>query len=222
MTQGQTEHEEFLEKKKAIVDLFHTIYYMEGQKTWMDTHFLGSPVLKCPLDLWVYQEIIVEGKPDLIIETGTFCGGSALFMATVCDALGNGRVMSVDIDTERPRPAHPRIRYLYGSSTAPAVVDEMTKACADAARVMVILDSGHGRDHVYDELQAYAPLVTSGQYLIVEDTNINGHPVRPDFGPGPTEALVDFLKTTSDFEIDRTKEKFLMTQNPGGYLRCVR
>ena len=83
---------------------------------------------------------------------------------------------------------------------------------------MVILDSGHKRDHVLEELRCYSPRVSSGQYLIVEDTNLNGNPVRPDFGPGPMEAVEEFLADHPEFTRDRSREKFLLTYNPGGYL----
>ena len=84
---------------------------------------------------------------------------------------------------------------------------------------MVILDSDHSQAHVEAELAAYAGIVSVGSYLIVEDTDINGHPARPDFGPGPWEALQTFLATNHDFEVDRSRERFLLTLNPGGYLR---
>jgi cephalosporin hydroxylase len=71
-------------------------------------------------------------------------------------------------------------------------------------------------------MYAYAPLVTVGSYLIVEDTNINGHPVLPEFGPGPGEAVEEFLAKTDDFEVDRSAEKFFVSMNPGGYLRRAR
>ena len=86
---------------------------------------------------------------------------------------------------------------------------------------MVILDSDHSRDHVLAELRAYAPMVTTAQYLIVEDTNVNGNPVLPEFGPGPMEALDAFLAENDDFEPDDEREKFLLTFNPRGYLRRV-
>jgi cephalosporin hydroxylase len=85
--------------------------------------------------------------------------------------------------------------------------------------VLVILDSNHERDHVLDELRLYGPLVSSGSYLIVEDSNVNGHPVVPAFGPGPSEAIADFLAETDEFSVDATREKFFLTFNPGGYLR---
>ena len=87
---------------------------------------------------------------------------------------------------------------------------------------MVILDSDHEADHVYQELIAYSPFVQTGDYLIVEDTNINGHPVTRDYGPGPMEALDQFLSENHEFMIDRRCERFLMTMNPRGYLRRAR
>jgi cephalosporin hydroxylase len=86
-------------------------------------------------------------------------------------------------------------------------------------RVWVILDSDHSAAHVRAELEAYADVVTPGGYLIVEDTNVNGHPAAPEFGPGPTEAVRDWLKTAPPFDADASCERFLVTLNPGGFLR---
>jgi cephalosporin hydroxylase len=118
-------------------------------------------------------------------------------------------------------PSHPRIAYLTGSSTSALIVDQVRTRVAGASRVMVILDSDHKKDHVLDELRLYSPLVTKGSYLIVEDTNINGRPVFPGFGPGPAEAVDDFLSANTAFERDPSRERFLVTFNPGGYLRRV-
>ena len=87
---------------------------------------------------------------------------------------------------------------------------------------MVILDSDHTKEHVLNELRIYQQFIPIGGYLIVEDTNINGHPVQEDFGPGPMEALREFLLETDSFEIDKTKERFLLTMNPCGYLKRVK
>jgi len=84
---------------------------------------------------------------------------------------------------------------------------------------MVVLDSDHTEAHVYEELTAYSPLVHQGDYLIVEDTNVNGHPIWPAFGPGPMEAVDRFLSQGNEFEIDRGCERFLLTMCPKGYLR---
>jgi cephalosporin hydroxylase len=198
---------------------FHDRYY--GSRVWMDTYWRGVPTQKCPLDLWVYQEIIWSTRPDLIVETGTAAGGSALYLASICDLQGHGRVITIDIEDRPDKPRHRRIEYVSGrSSVDPAVVAHVRRR-ASGGQVMVILDADHSRDHVLAELRAYAPMVTAAQYLIVEDTNINGHPVLPEFGPGPMEAVQAFMAENGDFEPDDQREKFMLTFNPGAYLRRV-
>jgi cephalosporin hydroxylase len=204
----------------ATVEAFHRIYYDETLgRTWNDTYWFGTLVQKCPLDLWIYQELFHETKPDLVIETGTMEGGSARYMAMLMDLMGHGEIVSVDIEFKPWRPTHPRLTYLHGSSTAPDIVAELQQRARDKQSVMLILDSDHSKKHVLDEMRTLGPLVTNGNYMIVEDGNANGHPVLPDFGPGPTEAIEAFMAENDEFSVDRRKEKFLLTFNPGGYLR---
>jgi cephalosporin hydroxylase len=99
------------------------------------------------------------------------------------------------------------------------IVGHVSDLVGEDDSVLVILDSDHTKDHVLAEMRAYGPLVTKGSYMIVEDTNINGHPVLPDFGPGPWEAVEEFLQGNDQFTVDRSREKLLMTFNPMGYLR---
>lgn len=207
-----------------VVERFHQRYYDAGYHggTWTDTRWFGIQTLKCPLDLWIYQELIHELAPDLIVETGTADGGSGLYLATLCEAKGKGEVVSVDIEDRTGRPRHHRLTYLTGSSTDPAVVELVARRAAGAGTVLVVLDSDHRRDHVLAELRAYAPLVTPGSYLVVEDTNVNGHPVLADHGPGPMEAVRDFLAETDEFAADPGREKLLLSFNPGGWLRRLR
>ena len=204
---------------RAAVSRAHDVLYESD--AWTEATWLGAQALKNPLDLWVYQEIVVDTKPELIVETGTYRGGSALFLASLCDLVGRGEVMSIDIEPERADyPAHPRITYLGGrSSTDPAVVDEV-RARARTRPILVILDSDHSQAHVEAELATYAPFVPVGCYLIVEDSNIGQ--IRKDLMPGPFEAVETFLAQTDEFVIDREREKFLITFNPSGYLRRVR
>ena len=211
----------------SATDTFHQVYYdawengvAEGRGT-LTLSWFGYRTIKSPLDLWTYQEILVETRPDLVIECGTRFGGSAYYIASILDLIGQGHVLTVDIDAMRGRPVHRRIRYVHGSSTDPAIVAQV-RAAAEGKRAMVILDSDHAAAHVAAELAAYHDLVTIGCYLIVEDTNVNGHPVRPDFGPGPMEALDAFLAGRDDFVSDLDRERFLLTMNPRGFLRRVR
>jgi cephalosporin hydroxylase len=201
------------------IDQFHMLYYSGREQTWGNTFWLGQTVLKCPLDLWSYQEILHEVQPELIIETGTYQGGSALFLASICDLLDQGEVLTIDVDRREGRPRHPRITYLTGSSTSSKILRQVRQRASGKSTVLVILDSGHGKDHVLSELHAYAPLVTPGSYLVVEDTNLNGHPVESNHGPGPAEAVEEFLERSDGFVRDESREKFLLTFNPGGYLR---
>ena len=196
----------------------HRLFYESG--VWSRAWWLGVQAVKNPLDLWVFQEIITETRPEVIVETGTFRGGSAYFLASICDMLGAGEVISIDVEPVRhDYPRHPRITYLGGhSSTDPEIVSEV-RACVGDRRTMVILDSDHSRGHVTAELEAYAPLVSPGCYLIVEDSNIGL--VRKDLAPGPAEAIAAFLAGTREFEADPEREKFFITFNPCGYLRRV-
>lgn len=202
--------------QRAITAAFHRLYYTNAAQTWRTTQWFGHAALKCPLDMWVYQELIYRQRPDLIIETGTHSGGSAHFMATICDAIGHGSIVTIDTDQRPRRPEHPRITYVHGSSVAPQVLEQVARRAS--GRVMVILDSDHRRDHVLAELEAYSPFVDEGSYLIVEDTNVNGHPAARSHGPGPMEALDDFLPRHPEFRVDQDCERLLMTFNPRGYL----
>jgi cephalosporin hydroxylase len=204
---------------KAIVNGFHKFYY--DSRVFFDTYWLGVQTLKCPLDLWVYQEIIHEQKPDAIIECGTYYGGSALFMASVCDGVNNGQILTIDLDEKDTRPLHPRIHYLHGSSTSREIVDQVASLIRDCQAVMAILDSEHHKEHVLNELRIYSNFVTKNSYLIVEDTNVNGHPVLSKFGPGAMEAVDEFLRTDGRYVVDETREKFHLTFNPKGYLKRI-
>lgn len=213
-----------------IVNLFHKRFYYAHEQTWRNTTWRNTQVFKCPFDLWVYQEIIYELKPDLIIECGTATGGSALYLADICELLGNGKIVTVDIDSSgdgyiKPeysfRPKHPRIEYLIGSSTSTQTLDRIRNLSQFASKILVILDSNHACEHVFNELNLYKEFVTMGSYIIVEDSNRNGHPVEASRGAGPMEAIDKFLGENTSFVSDKTKEKYFLTFNPKGYLKKI-
>ena len=208
--------------QQAIVDQFHKLYHAAGATTWGDTHWRGARVLQIPLDLWIYQELIHGVGPELIVETGTNSGGNALYLADLCELAGRGRVVTIDVEDRPDRPQHARITYLLGSSTSDEIVQRVRSLLPSGGPVLVALDSDHSAPHVLEEIRLYAPMVTVGSYLIVEDTAVNGHPAWPSFGPGPMEAVQEFLAGTREFEADETMEKFLVTSNRNGYLRRVR
>lgn len=216
-------------RTRGVVDQFHQIFYASveaGQVRW-----LGHEILKNPLDLWLVQEILHDKRPDVLIETGTHHGGSALFYAGIAKAAGlDLRVITIDFNPklEYDAAAH-NILSVTGISTTSATVARVQKELADLRqslgrepKVMVVLDSDHSRENVLEELKTYAPLVSVGQYVIVEDTNVNGHPVFLEHGPGPYEATEEFLAGRTDFVRDPKCHKFLVTQNPDGWLLRVR
>jgi hypothetical protein len=202
-----------------IVKMFHTCYY--NTRIWQNTFWHGHQILKCPLDMWIYQELIWKLKPDYIIEAGTYKGGSALYYAQLFDLQNKGEVITIDVMSHPNLPEHPRITYLSGSSSDHSIFEKVQTIVGENKNIMVVLDSDHSRDHVLKEMHLWNSLVSIDNYMIVEDSNINGFPVRPDFGPGPMEAIDEFLATNNNFYIDSTQEKFLMTQNPRGYLKKI-
>ena len=197
------------------------------------------------------QELIWRVNPDLIIETGIAHGGSLIFSASMLasldmrDAIESGetidprvsqrKVLGIDIDIRahnrqaiETHPMFSRIQMIEGSSVDPEVVNRVGRIASDYQRVLVCLDSDHTHDHVLAELEAYAPLVSTGSYCVVFDTVIEDMPADmfPDrpWGPGdnPKTAVREYLKTHPEFEIDLSiQQKLVITVAPDGYLQRV-
>lgn len=213
--------------------------------------WLGVPIIQIPQDLQALQEIIWEVKPDLIIETGIAWGGSLMFSASMlaileaCESIKRGHVIGIDIDI-RPHNkaailAHPlskKITLIEGSSIDAQIIESVQTIAKQYSRIMVCLDSNHTHEHVFAELEAYAPLVSMGSYCMVGDTIIEDAPAemvsqRPwGKGNSPKTAVWEYLKRLNDeghyaadgsklnFEIDKMLEaKIALTGSPDGYLR---
>jgi cephalosporin hydroxylase len=218
----------FAQDGLRIVDNFFELLYFSA--VWVDrTRWRGIPIAKLPTDLWVYQELLFDLQPDLIIETGTAHGGSAAFMAAMLDCNQRGRIITIDPHHYDNRPSHPRVEYWNGSSTDPVLVERLKPIAAGCATVMVVLDSAHSTDHVRSEIALYAPLVTLGSYLIVEDGFVDGNPLVPNYVDqydsgkgGPQTAIQELLATSDAFQVDVTRHKFLVTFNPNGYLKRIK
>ena len=188
---------------------------------WKRMQYHGVRTLKFPSDMWNYQEIIFERRIQYVIETGTRHGGSALFFADTLRAAGGDRVFSIDIDdASRAVRSHEMITFLTGDSGDPAIVAAvLSQLLADRRSLFLILDSDHSAPHVLRELRAWIPALRLGDYVIVEDTCVNGHPVRPEHGPGPWEAVETYLAEAPNvLERDLPREtKFGATAAPFGY-----
>lgn len=189
--------------------------------------WMGVPTRQNPFDVWITQEILYEVKPDFVVEAGTFKGGSSILWAMMLQEINpEGRVITIDIEDKRtPRAkagmARRKVDFLLGSSTSPRIVREVTRR-VKGKKVLVILDSAHTAKHVLNELRAYAPLVNMGSYVIVQDSVINGHPLPGNTGPGPWEAVHEFMQGNPEFTIDRTRERLLVTANRDGFLKRIR
>ena len=210
---------------RETVDRFHKLFY--DSQIWVTTQWLGVPTAQNPNDAWIHQEIIVRVKPDFIVESGTWHGGSAALWAMILQHVNPaGRVITMDItdnvSTAKRLPfVKEKVDFLIGSSIDPAIVAEVKKRVT-GKKVLVILDSDHSKSHVLAEMNAYAPLVSKDSYLIVQDTNVNGHPVLPKFGPGPMEAVDEFLATNDQFRPDAEAERLMFTMHPKGYLKRIK
>lgn len=182
--------------------------------------WLGRPVIQLPEDLIRIQELIYELKPDIIIETGVAHGGSLVFYASLCAAIGKGRVLGIDIEI---RP-HNRvaieqhvlsrlITLVEGSSVDPAVVDEVSAFIGQDQTVLVLLDSNHSLAHVASELECYSPFVTPGSYIVVCDgimKQVAGAPRSSDDWTwnNPISAVHQFLAEHSEFELHEPQWPF--------------
>lgn len=200
--------------------------------------WLGRPVIQLPEDMMRIQELIYALQPNVIVETGVAHGGSLVFYAGLCAAMGKGRVIGIDIDI-RPHnreaiEAHrlsPMVSLVEGSSIAPEVVSRVKDQIGAAETVLVLLDSNHSRDHVAAELEAYGPLVSPGSYIVACDgimKQVTGAPrTNPDWTwNNPLSAIKAFLEDHPEFEAHEPEWPFnegsvcqRVTYWPKAYLR---
>jgi cephalosporin hydroxylase len=202
-------------------------YRMRGRE-WMlrlydelterESRWMGARSLKNPLDAWVYQEILYEVRPEVVVELGSAFGGSTLFLCHMLDLIAvEARVISVDVAHSELEAEHARIEKVSGNTRDPGVVGRVRDLCK-GKRALVIHDADHSADVVIEDLRDYGPLVAPGSYLIVEDgvqDYLSGH-------PGPAAAVERFLAESPEFEVDESRERYLFGYNPRGFLRRTR
>jgi len=188
---------------------------------WRKTNWLGWRVPGCPTDLVAYQELVAIVEPDWIIETDAGSGGRALFLASICDLVGRGQVLSIHSRAADELPQHSRITHLVADPAAATTVGRVRDIVGEAPNALVVLGSA-GVGELVRAFEAYAPLVPVGSYVVFEDTIMRGNPVRPDMAPGPKQAVRAILETRGDFAPDPEMEKFGLTFNPGGFLKRLK
>lgn len=224
-------------KNENIKKVAHD-FMVESIKSKYSYNFtwLGRPIIQYPQDIVAIQEIIYKIQPDLIIETGIAHGGSLILHASICELIGKGEVLGIDIDIREhnkkeiiSHKMNKRITMIQGSSISKDTILQVSKHVEGKEKVLVILDSNHTHDHVLEELKLYSPFVTKGSYLLVFDTIVEDLPTdlyqdRPwSVGDNPKTAVFEFMKTNNQFEVDSEIEnKILLSVAPNGYLRKVR
>ena len=211
--------------RAAATNVFHHIYYSDVN-TWQRNTWFGYQTLQNPYDLYTYQELICRDAPRAVIQTGVAGGGSVLFFSHILGLLHGSSpwlVVGVDIalSNEAKRLQSDRVVLLEGSSVDAKVI-ETVKSLTNGLRKMIVLDSDHRESYVFEELKVYGPLVWPGEYLIVEDCNVNGHPTGWSHGPGPLEAVRRYLATRPGFvQTNEIWERNLLSHHNYGWLKRV-
>jgi len=200
--------------------------------------WLGRPIIQLPEDMFRIQEVIFKVGPDVIIETGVAHGGSLVFYASLCKAVGRGRVVGIDVEI-RPHnrkaiEAHELSGYITlveGSSIDPRVIEKVKSLVHSGERAIVILDSNHTKQHVLSELRGYSELVSLGSYIVACDGimgNVVGAPrSSPDWlWNNPRSAAEEFVQENNNFVLEEPEFLFnegiirqRVTYWPGGFLR---
>ena len=208
--------------QERIYNEFHSLYY--NSNIWSHQYWMGAKCMKSVFDSWNYQEIIFDMKPDLVIEIGTYNGGSSLMLSNFLqNANPNGKLIAVDISHELSRPYLHDVNGIImveGDSLSSAVITQLQQYIDKADKVFMLLDGEHRKHHVLQEIIHLGGMLRKGDYLVVEDGNINGHPVLPGWGDGPYEAIQEYFKFfPNNFKHDYDRErKFGFTFAPEGYL----
>ncbi len=213
---------------------YYTRLYNRSLRDWLIYHqqsivfnrvsWMGVRILKNPLDLWIYQELLYKVRPDVVVEIGSANGGSTLYIANILGLMGiDFRVISVDISRQSYSASHPRIIELTGDSLSSEIVNKVKELCA-GKRVLIIHDADHTEESVYHNLIAYSSLVTVDSYFIVEDSIIDLFSSKEGIGGhnGPLRSIRKFLKSSDVFVVDSDCERYWITYCQRGFLRRVK
>lgn len=209
-----------------------------NQKYEYTLSWMGRPIIQLPEDMIRIQEVIYKLKPDVIIETGVAHGGSIIFYASLCKAMGSGRVIGIDIEIRKhnrlaieEHELFPYINLIEGSSTDVNVFSHVKSLINKDEKVLVILDSCHTKQHVSNELELYYELVTKNSYIVVTDgimKNLSDVPRGKSewTWDNPMAAAEEFVERHTEFIIEQPGRVFnesSLTKNithwPGSWLK---
>lgn len=181
------------------------------------------PLVKCPFDYVMYQMIIMDVKPDLIIEIGTFKGGAALYYSDLLSLIdGYSEVHTIDIESNIESDLiknNPRIK-LFTNGYQNYNIDLAKRF----SKIMIIDDGSHKYEDVSNALSIFSNIVSKDSYFIIEDGVISDLGLQSEFNGGPERAINEFLLQNNNFIIDRKYCNFFgnnATFNPNGFLKKI-
>ena len=209
--------------KKHDMTLREWLIYHQDKIVFNHVKWMGIPTQKHVLDAWIYQEILYETQPDVIIEIGSRYGGSTKYFANLMDLIEKGEVISIDMDRSVYELEHNRVKTLTGNSSDPNILSEVEELCKNKA-VMVIQDGDHRKKQVLEDLENYSKFVSLNSYFIIEDGIVDLYHHGDGLGfeeKGPLAAIEYFLKQNPHFVIDSSCERYLLTYNPKGFLKRI-
>jgi len=209
--------------KRYNISLRRWLLYHQEKVVFHKVRWMGVPMFKNVLDAWIYQEIVYEVSPDVVIEIGSKYGGSTKYFANLLDLLGKGIVISIDIDRSLYKLNHNRVKIFTGSSSEPEIISEVAKLCENK-KVLVVQDGDHKKKQVLEDLNNYSRFVSTGSYFIVEDGIVDLFHHGDGLGfkdKGPLSAVEEFLKQNTHFAVDSMQERYLLTYNPKGFLKRI-
>lgn len=211
-------------RKRFRMSLRRWLLYHHSNIVFEKCYWMGVRALKNPLDAWIYQEMVYEIKPDVIVEIGSAEGGGTLYLANLLDLIGKGKVISIDIDRSKYHVKHDRIVVITGDSSSPEVVEKVAGHCHDKT-VLVLHDGEHSKEQVTKDLANYSKFVSVNSYFIVEDGIVDLYKPSDCLGgrrDGPLVAVEQFVSKNSNFIVDQERERYILTYNPKGFLKRIK
>jgi cephalosporin hydroxylase len=200
-------------------DTFTNAYYRS--LSWRKTEWLGEAVPNPPSDLHAYQQLLSEVEPDWVIDLTGNPSGRSYYLATICELLGQGKVLEVADEAaegDEPLPGHSRLKRIVGYGEEPDTLAAVRKVVGKDPKALVIIGNRHSGERTQQLFEAYCPMVPVKSFIVIEFTTLNGFPINASHGHGPHEALRRIMNVHGEFVADAWREQ-PPTFNHAGLLR---
>jgi len=212
-----------LKNIQAGVDRSMADYWRDRLAQHHLDHYKGRTLAKLPEDLRVYQHVIEETQPQVIVELGTYAGGAALWfedqLRTLCQWVDERpSVITVDTTLRGASVASPSIAFVHGDLATDGVAAEVHRL-VDGRQAMVVEDAQHTDACTTAALTLYADLVGPGHYFVVEDAIVDT-PLALEgwIGGGVADAIDRFVSEHGEFTQEHLSP-YGLTMHFGGWLK---